>query len=97
MSNGEPLEFTRECVYPVEERKIIALEGSERIEQVRFADQNTVQIDGVFVAMGTAGSSEIARQLGAQVTDKGEIIVDNKMQTNIPGIYAAGDCTGRAM
>lgn len=94
LSNGEPLTFTRECPYPVDERKIAALEGSERMEQIRFADQSTAQIDGVFVAMGTAGSSEIARQLGAQITDRGEIVVDEKMQTNIPGIFAAGDCTG---
>ena len=78
----------------MEERKIVALEGSERIEQVRFDDQNTSSIDGVFVAIGTAGSSEIARQLGVQITDRGEIVVDDKMQTNIPGIFAAGDCTG---
>lgn len=93
-TNGEPLCFTRQHNYPVEERKILALEGSERVEQIRFADQDTVGIDGIFVAMGTAGSSEIARQLGAQITDRGEIVVDEQMQTNIPGIFAAGDCTG---
>ena len=72
----------------------MGLEGVERVEQVRFADQDTVGIDGIFVTMGTAGSSEIARQLGAQITDRGEIVVDEQMQTNIPGIFAAGDCTG---
>lgn len=94
LTNGEPLSFTREHSYPVDERKIAALEGNERLEKIRFADQDAAEADGLFVAMGTAGSSEIARQLGAQLTDRGDIVVDGKMQTNIPGIFAAGDCTG---
>lgn len=94
LTNGESPNFTREHSYPVEERKILAFQGSQRIEDVRFEDQTSSQIDGVFVALGTAGSSEIARQLGAQITDKGDIVVDSQMQTNIPGVFAAGDCTG---
>ena len=50
--------------------------------------------DGVFIAMGTAGSTEIARQMGAELTEKGNIKVDENMETTIPGLYAAGDCTG---
>ena len=50
--------------------------------------------DGVFIAMGTAGSAEIARQMGAELTEKGNIKVDENMETTIPGLYAAGDCTG---
>ena len=49
---------------------------------------------GVFVAVGTAGSSEIARQMGAELTEKGHIKVNEKMETTIPGLFAAGDCTG---
>ena len=50
--------------------------------------------DGVFIAMGTAGSTEIARQMGAELTEKGNIKVNENMETTIPGLYAAGDCTG---
>ena len=50
--------------------------------------------DGVFIALGTAGSTEIARQMGAELTEKGNIKVDENMETTIPGLYAAGDCTG---
>ena len=50
--------------------------------------------DGVFVALGTAGSTEIARQMGAEITDKGNIKTDEEMATTIPGLFAAGDCTG---
>ena len=50
--------------------------------------------EGVFIAMGTAGSTEIARQMGAELTEKGNIKVNENMETTIPGLYAAGDCTG---
>ncbi|WP_455503688.1 NAD(P)/FAD-dependent oxidoreductase [Blautia sp.] len=50
--------------------------------------------DGVFVALGTAGSAEMARQMGAALTEKGNIKVNEKMESTIPGLFAAGDCTG---
>lgn len=50
--------------------------------------------DGVFVALGTAGSTEIARQMGAELTEKGNIRINENMESTIPGLYAAGDCTG---
>ena len=44
------------------------------------------------LAIGTAGSSDLARKLGA-VTEGTKIAVNGEMATNIPGLYAAGDCT----
>ena len=43
--------------------------------------------------MGVAGSNEFAKKLGV-LTNKDKIIVNENMETNIPGIYACGDCTG---
>ena len=40
-----------------------------------------------------AGSTALARKIGAEV-DGNRIVVDEKMQTTVPGLYAAGDCTG---
>ena len=50
-------------------------------------------VDGVFMAIGTAGSMELARKLGVLI-EEGKITVGAQMQTNVPGVYAAGDCTG---
>lgn len=44
--------------------------------------------------MGTAGSTQMARQMGAALTEKGSIRVNEKMESTIPGLFAAGDCTG---
>ena len=40
-----------------------------------------------------AGSTALARKIGAAV-DGNRIVVDAAMQTTVPGLYAAGDCTG---
>ena len=61
---------------------------------VRDSTETFVPADGVFVALGTAGSAEMARQMGAALTEKGNIKVNEKMESTIPGLFAAGDCTG---
>ncbi len=77
----------------VDERKIAAVEGNGKLERVRFDSGDALEIDGLFVALGTAGSSELALKLGA-FTENGKIKTNANMASNIPGVFAAGDCTG---
>ena len=74
-------------------REIAAIEGEGVVERIRFKNGAALPVAGVFVAHGVAGSAELARKIGA-LTDGNRIIVDPTMATNIPGLYAAGDCTG---
>ena len=60
---------------------------------VRLAGGEELALDGVFVALGVAGSTALARTMGAEV-DGSRIVVDEHMMTTIPGLFAAGDCTG---
>lgn len=76
----------------VDTGKIKELTGEELLSSVVFEDGKTLDVSGVFVAIGTAGSSDLARKLGA-VTEGTKIAVSGEMATNIPGLYAAGDCT----
>lgn len=76
--------------------KIAALEGDGKLERVRFEDGSALDVTGLFVAIGVAGSSDLARKLGAQ-TEGLRIVVDENMATTIPGLFAAGDCTGGMM
>lgn len=69
------------------------LEGDNIIRKVKFTDNTELPIKGVFVAEGVATSIDFARKLGAKI-DQNKIIVNSKMETNIPGLYAAGDCIG---
>lgn len=76
----------------VDTGKIKELAGGELLSSVVFEDDKALDVSGVFVAIGTAGSSDLARKLGA-VTEGTKIAVNGEMATNIPGLYAAGDCT----
>ena len=77
----------------VHTRRIVRIEGERRVRQIVFDDDTRMDVDGLFIAIGAAGSSELARKLGVLLSD-GKIIVGEQMETNVPGAYAAGDCTG---
>ena len=75
-------------------RKIDKIEQNEEGGlKVRFENGGILNVSGLFVAFGVAGSAELARKLGA-MTEGNRIVVDATMATNVPGLYAAGDCTG---
>ena len=104
-TNGEKPEFSREHDIQVNTMKIQSVEGGNTVSGLRMEqDMSTLEsdgqkesfypADGIFVALGTAGSTEIARQMGAELTEKGNIKVNQEMETTIPGLFAAGDCTG---
>ncbi|MBR2847045.1 MAG: NAD(P)/FAD-dependent oxidoreductase [Clostridia bacterium] len=73
--------------------KIKAVSGDAVLEKVVFEDGNALDISGLFIALGTAGGADIAKKIGA-VTNGNYVSADENMATNIPGIFAAGDCTG---
>ena len=77
----------------VHTRRIVRIEGERLVRQIVFDDDTRMDVDGLFIAIGAAGSSELARKLGVLRSD-GKIIVGEQMETNVPGVYAAGDCTG---
>lgn len=80
----------------VDKREIASLEGDPVLSFVKFKDGGQLAVNGLFVAVGVAGSTDLARKLGAQ-TKGNSIAVDETMQSTIPGLYAAGDCTGGMM
>ena len=78
----------------VDERKISHLDGSPMaLSTVVFNDSSSMTISGLFIAQGSASSTDLARKVGI-ATDSNKIVVDENMATNIPGIFACGDCTG---
>lgn len=94
LTNGEKPVQNRSINFEVEEKKIREFRGNDSIEEIQFEDNTTKKIDGVFVAIGTATSSDLARKIGARIDEKGNILVNKDMCTNVPNLYACGDCTG---
>lgn len=93
LTNSEPLAATFPEQMIVHPQKITAIIGDDRVTGVQFADGTSLPIDGVFLAIGTAGSTALARKLGI-LLDGAKIKVNEAMATNVPGVFAAGDCTG---
>lgn len=94
LTNGEKPVESRSMEYDVEEKKIREFRGNDSIEEIHFEDNTIKKIDGVFVAIGTATSSDLARKIGARIDEKGNILVNENMSTNVQNLFACGDCTG---
>ena len=93
LTGGAPLTAQFPPEVAVRTEPVEAILGEERVTGVRLPGGETLEVSGVFVAQGVAGSTALARKLGAEV-ERNRIVVDERMQTTLPGLYAAGDCTG---
>jgi thioredoxin reductase (NADPH) len=100
---GKPLAIAQEyqdrlaqAGITVTQAGIAALEGEPGLSAVVLTDGTRREIQGLFIAVGEAGSRDFSYTLG--VARNGNFIdVDKEMKTNIPGVFAAGDCTGGFM
>ena len=82
-----------ECEFEVNTNKISVINGKEKVTDIEFDDGSKLEIDGVFIALGEAGASDFAKTLG--IIQNGENIkVNDKMETNVKGVYACGNITG---
>jgi thioredoxin reductase (NADPH) len=93
LTDGAPLTAAFQPEVKVLPQKVEAILGETVVTGVQLSGGETLAVSGVFAALGVAGSTALARKLGAEV-DGSRIVVDEKMQTTVPGLYAAGDCTG---
>ncbi len=93
LTNGAALKAEVPDNIDVITKKIASIDGETTVSGVTFEDGDKLITSGVFMAIGVAGSADLARKVGAE-TENGKIKVNDKMQTSLPGLYAAGDCTG---
>ena len=56
-----------------------------------YKKSNELKLDGIFVAVGQIPKSDLAKQIGAKINEKSEVIINKESKTNIPGFFAAGD------
>ncbi len=74
------------------------LGDGERVNGLVYKDRttdetHTVELEGVFVQIGLVPNSEWLKDSGVDLSPRGEIVIDEKAATNVPGIFAAGDVT----
>ncbi len=77
---------------PVVNDKIIEIKGDEVVNKI-VTENAAYDVDALFVAIGTPSAADFALRMGAFI-ENNYIVVDDKYMTNIPGLFAAGDCIG---
>lgn len=78
-------------------KTLAVLGDGQKVNQLEYEDRElkqkkTLDLDGVFVQIGLIPNSQFLKDV-VELTKFGEIVVDNKGRTSVPGIYAAGDVT----
>lgn len=68
-----------------------AIEGTRKAERVRLDSGEVVDVDVVVMGVGIRLNTELARDAGLELTERGAIVVDKFLRTGDPHIHAAGD------
>ncbi len=71
---------------------IKAVRGGMKASQIELHGGTVIDIDGLFILRNAVAPGTLVPGIE---TDGPHIVVNRRQETNIPGIYAAGDCTGR--
>lgn len=71
--------------------------GNGRLEKVlakntETGEQGFINASGVIIAIGITPENTIAKKYGVELCERGFVKTDMYLATNIPGVYAAGDC-----
>lgn len=86
-----------EKIIPIRNTNIIEIKGEQKVENIildkAYEDKNHLEVDGVFVEIGSEPGVELAEQIGVEIDDQGYIKVNADMSTNVAGVFAAGDIT----
>lgn len=92
LTNGEKPTFAADKTV---ESKISRIFGNDsgRFGGIAFSDGATLELDGLFIALGVMGSAALCKSMGVFTDRNGAVITDARGMTNIDGLYAAGDCT----
>lgn len=82
------------------ETNVVKIEGDLKVRKVvldkPYQGRGELEIDGVFVEIGGVPASELAKKLGVELDGEGYIKVNESTQTNVPGVFAAGDVTDKS-
>ncbi len=81
---------------------VVELKGENKLEAVVVEDVKTkerkeIKVDGLFINIGNTPISELVENMGVEMDERKFIKADKWSRTNIPGLYAAGDVTGKGM
>lgn len=75
--------------------EVVSINGKEKVESLtvknnKTTEEKTIELGGVFIFVGMLPNSEMFKGQ-IDLDERGYILTNEKMQTNLPGVYAAGD------
>ncbi|MEK6940660.1 MAG: FAD-dependent oxidoreductase [Nanoarchaeota archaeon] len=95
----EPINMER-----VKKKKNIEIINNTNVKEIRgdrfvthvildrpYKKSNELKLSGVFIAIGHTSLSDLAKSIGVKTNKNGEICINRRSETNVPGFYAAGD------
>jgi len=78
-----------------ENLKVKEISGDTAVKEIFLSDGTRLPVTGVFIELGARGVMELAAHIGIRLDDEMKYIETNKnMETNVPGVFAAGDICG---
>ena len=89
--------YSKENIKVITNAKTTEILGNEKVHGLTYLDsltgnEVTIDVDGIFIQIGLLPNTEWLKNT-LSLNSFGEIIVDKYGKTNIPGVFAAGDCT----
>jgi len=76
---------------------VVGIRGDKLVKSMmldkEYERKKELKVDAVFIYVGRVPSSQLAAKLGVKLNERGEILTDKNSDTNVLGIFAAGDVT----
>lgn len=101
ISNGKGFKFSPKMKQAIKKNNIKLLDaevkefrGKKFLESVILEKNKVVKFDGVFMACGTASALDFSSKIGLEINNN-ILNVDSNNMTNVKGIFAAGNCSGK--
>ncbi|MBM3231990.1 thioredoxin reductase [Candidatus Pacearchaeota archaeon] len=100
----EPINYERimknKKIEVINNTNIVEVKGKQFVDRVvldkPYKGSKELELQGVFVAIGHIILSDLPKSLGVKTNEKGEVEINHKTsETNIPGVFAAGDLTDK--
>ena len=77
-------------------KKPLEIVGEDEVSGLKFEDGESIPVDGIFIEIGAKGPLELLAPLGIELDPQtfSYVKVNQRMETNVPGVFACGDLTG---
>lgn len=86
-----------EKIKPLFNKQIKKILGEEKLEGVEFSDGESLNLDGMFIEVGSVSNKKLAEILGTEIDENEFIKIDKKQKTSCKGVFAAGDVTNNPL